>query len=343
MTLAVEHLTVDTPDGWRLDLKRTAEAERPLVGRRPILIIPGYGMNAFIFGFHPRGTSMERCLAEAGFEVWSANLRGQGPSHRIRPDAPGPSIRAYAETDVTAVVRAVRERTRTKASAVDLVGASLGGSIAYAHLALVRDTPVHGLIAIGAPLRWTEIHPVLGTAFASAWLAGNLVIRGVRPVMRAAAPMLRWYPELLSIYMNPGHVDLAAIDEMLNTVEDPNPRVNRDIAKWIRARDLVLRSLNVTEVLRERTWDRPLLVVVSNRDGIVPEAANLSVLGAWAGSDVQVLRVGDDENWYAHADLFVGNDAPRVLFAPMAAWLLARQASTLARDRDTAGDRPPAT
>ena len=325
VALAVEHQTVETPDGWELHLKRTLVIDRLVAGRRPILIIPGYGMNAFIFGFHPRGTSMERCLAEAGFEVWSANLRGQGPSCRLDPRAPGPSMRAHAETDVTAVARAVRERTRTEAHAVDLVGASLGGSIAYAHLALVRDTPVHGLVAIGAPLCWTEIHPVLRTAFASPWIAGNLVIRGVRPVMRAAAPILRWYPNLLSIYMNTAHVALAAIDEMLSTVEDPNPRVNRDIAKWMRARDLVLRGVNVTEALRECTGDRPLLVVVSNRDGIVPESANLSILDAWSGADVQVLRVGDDEDWYAHADLFIGDDAPRALFEPMAAWLLTRQ------------------
>jgi pimeloyl-ACP methyl ester carboxylesterase len=330
-TVTVDRHGVETPDGWRLDLKRTATTGRALPSRRPILIIPGYGMNAFIFGFHPRGTSMERCLAEAGFEVWTANLRAQGPSRRLHPRAPGPSLRAYAEKDVTAVVQAVLDGTQTGARSVDLVGASLGGSIAYAHLALVRDTPVHGLIAIGAPLRWTEIHPVLQTLFASPWVAGQLVIRGVRPAMRAAAPLLRWYPDLLSIYMNAGHVDLSAIDEMVSTVEDPHPRVNRDIAKWILARDLVLRRRNVTEALRERTRDRPLLVVVSNRDGIVPESANLSVLDAWVGSDVEVLRVGDDRDWYAHADLFIGNDAPRALFEPMAGWLLARQAPSPAR------------
>jgi hypothetical protein len=41
-----------------------------------------------------------------------------------------------------------------------------------------------------------------------------------------------------------------------------------------------------------------------------------------------VLRVGDDQNWYAHADLFIGNDAPRALFEPMASWLRARQGVT---------------
>src|SRR5690349_20356806 len=33
----------EAPDGWRLDLKRTAVTERLVAGRRPILIIPGYG------------------------------------------------------------------------------------------------------------------------------------------------------------------------------------------------------------------------------------------------------------------------------------------------------------
>ena len=340
--IAIERHGVETADGWRLDLKRTVATDRLVTGRRPILIVPGYGMNAFIFGFHPRGTSMERCLAEAGFEVWTANLRAQGPSERLDRRAPGPSLRAYAEQDVTAVARAVVEWTGTGACTVDVVGASLGGSIAYAHLALVADTPVHGLVAIGAPLHWTEIHPVLRTAFASPWVAGRLVIRGVRQAMRAATPLLRWYPELLSIYMNARHVDLSAIDEMLNTVEDPHPRVNRDIAKWMIARDLVLRGVNVTETLPERTEGRPLLVVVSNRDGIVPESANLSVVDAWGGSDVEVLRVGDAEHWYAHADLFVGDDAPQAVFAPMAAWLLGRRDSTAACRRGSAGDRPSA-
>ena len=320
--LVVDRHAAATPDGWQLELKRTYDPSLLRERGRPVLIIPGYGMNSFIFGFHPRGTSMERCLAEAGFEVWSANLRAQGATRRHRPGAPGPSLRAYAEQDLTALTAAVLGATHTAADSVDLIGCSLGGSIAYAHLALVPDARVHALITIGAPLRMVGIHPLLKRAFASPWLAGKLVVRGTRRMIRAGAPLLTRFPSALSIYMNAAHVDLSVIDQMIDTVEDPHPRINKDIAHWINAGDLVLRGVDVTKRLGR--IDLPLLVVVSNRDGIVPEAANLSVTDAWGGRDVEVLRVGDEREWYAHADLFIGDEAPRVVFGPMAEWLRKR-------------------
>ncbi|MSP59426.1 MAG: alpha/beta fold hydrolase [Myxococcales bacterium] len=326
--MSVADLTVDrhhaaTPDGWQLELKRTIAPAHHLPGSRPVVIIPGYGMNSFIFGFHPRGTSMERCLAEAGFEVWSANLRRQGGSRAAIQGAPGPSLRAYAETDLPAIVEAVLAASQRGAGEVDLIGASLGGSIAYAYLALDRAPRVHSLIAIGSPLRWTEVHPVLKLAFSSPRLAGALSFGGTRALARRGLGLLSRAPRLLSIYMNAGHVDLSAAATMVETVEDPIPRVNKDIAHWIKARDMVLGGVNVTEALRRVRL--PLLVVVSNRDGIVPESANLSVQAAWGGQDIEILRVGDDDDWYAHADLFIGHDAPADVFAPIAAWLHARR------------------
>jgi hypothetical protein len=174
---------------------------------------------------------------------------------------------------------------------------------------------------------WTEVPRAIGVAFASPWLAGQLVVRGTRDLLRALSGVLPYWPGMASFYMNVANVDLAAVGEMVNTVEDPHPRVNRDIAKWFLARDMRLRGVNVSEVLASATRQRPLLVVVSNRDGIVPESVNLSVVDRWGNDDVEVLRVGDEERWYAHADLFVGHEAPRVVFEPMVQWLLARERS----------------
>ena len=47
--------------------------------------------------------------------------------------------------------------------------------------------------------------------------------------------MLTRFPSLLSIYMNATHVDLTQAGTLAETVEDPNPRVNRDIARWMAA------------------------------------------------------------------------------------------------------------
>lgn len=321
--ITIERHLAPTRDGWHLELKRTVAPACLDAGLRPLLIIPGYGMNAFIFGFHPRGTSMERCFAEAGFEVWSGNLRRQGGSRPARPSAPGPSLRAYAEADLAALVDGVLSRTATRADRVDLIGASLGGSIAYAYLVLRRDHRVGAMVAMGAPLRWSNVHPALRLAFSSPAAVGLLRLQGTRRIARMGMGLLERFPGLLSIYMNPAHVDLSAAGEMVETVEDPWPRVNQDIARWIRDRDMVLARTNVTHALGH--VDLPLLVVVSNRDGIVPEAAALSVIGAWGGRDVEVLRIGDEREWFAHADLFIAHDAPARVFTPIARWLAARR------------------
>ncbi|MBI2566748.1 MAG: alpha/beta fold hydrolase [Candidatus Schekmanbacteria bacterium] len=309
-------------DGWRLHLKRVRDPHRLDPNRRPLLIVPGYGMNSFIFGFHPHGTSMERCFAEAGVEVWSANLRGQGLSRKARFSPPPPSLRRYAEQDLHAIVEAIVSRTRTSARRVDVIGASLGGSIAYAYMALRPEHRVGSLVTIGAPLRWVDVHPALRFAFKSPRVAGMIPFYGTRSLARAAFPLLARFPALLSIYMNTSHVDLTAAADLTRTVENPHPSVNSDIAKWIRDKDMTLRGINITHAMGRS--DRPLLIVVANRDGIVPEAATLSARDYWGGADVSVLRIGDDAEWFAHADLFIANQAAQAVFAPIMAWLAAR-------------------
>lgn len=308
-----------TDDGWRLHLTRTLVPSRLDRARRPVLIVPGYGMNGFIFGFHPAGTSMVQHLASSGFEVWVANLRRQGRSFPVSGDSPAPSLRRYAETDLRAAIATVLTETETRADRVDVIGASLGGSIGYAHLALEPRHRIGSLVAIGSPLRWVEVPPILRIPFKSPRLAGLLRVSNVKRMAGYALPLATRVPALLSLYLNAANVDLRAAPRMIETVEDPHPRVNADIAKWLAASDMVLRGVNVTDALRACT--APLLIVLANKDGIVPPATALSARDAWGGGDVGVLRVGDSRDWYAHADLFVGREAPARVFEPVAGWL----------------------
>ena len=92
-----------TSDGWALQLTRFVDraAFRPELA--PIVLVPGYGMNSFILGFHPGGTSLVHALCASGREVWCADLRGQGRSHRVDSGAPPPSLRRLAERDLPAL------------------------------------------------------------------------------------------------------------------------------------------------------------------------------------------------------------------------------------------------
>ncbi len=317
--LAVREQYVTTADGWSLALRRTVHPERFDPSTQPLLIVPGYGMNSFIFSFHPRGTSMERTLAEAGFEVWALDMRGQGESRAERSKPGVASLRNYATIDVPAAVERVLATTRTRAKTLTLIGCSLGGSISYGYLALTPRHSVSQLITMGAPLRWTEVHPVIRAAFFSPRLAKVVRVTRTREMLRLAFPVVSRLRPVISLYMNPATIDTRSIDVMTRTVEDPDPLVNRDIALWMRHGDMVLSGVNVTDAMGRMRM--PLLVVIPNKDGIVPPSTAEAAASGWGGKDVEVLRVGDDENWFAHANLFIADDAPRLVFAPMIAWL----------------------
>lgn len=319
-----EHLAPNN-DGWLLRLRQVYRPDKLNVALRPVMIVPGYGMNSFIFSFHPRGTSMEACLAAEGFEVWSVDLRAQGDSRPVagRRKAPAPSMRGYADVDLTAAIHAALTRTRSRATQMDLIGCSLGGTISYAHVALRPDHRVGSVISVGSPLRWLTVPSIFKAAFFSPKLVGMIPITGSRFMLSRLFPILGKVPGALDIYLNSAHVDIAAAHELTRTVEDPHPGVNRELAEWINATDLSVGGVNITQALKQ--VDIPLLVMISNRDGIVPSDAALSAMGAWGGHDVSTHTVGDDSEWFAHADLFIANSAPEKVFAPIAQWLHARQ------------------
>ncbi|HSN98436.1 MAG TPA: alpha/beta fold hydrolase, partial [Candidatus Nanopelagicales bacterium] len=255
---SVEH-RIFNGAGWELGLVQTWDEARLARSRRPVIIVPGYGMNSFIFSYHPSGPSLEGFLVAQGFEVWRADLRNQGTSRSIG-GTDRYSLEDLALTDLGAVVDGVLERTRTTADRADMIGCSLGGTIMFIHAVLERRHRLGALVAMGTPVRWVRIHPLLRAAFGSPALVGAIRLRGTRKLAEVMLPQLvRFTPWLLSIYMNPEITDVSAAREMVKTVEDPNRAINRQIADWIGRRDLVLHETNISEALR--TMTRPLLCV----------------------------------------------------------------------------------
>jgi pimeloyl-ACP methyl ester carboxylesterase len=317
----VEH-RIPNGDGWELSLFQTWDAARIVGGRNPVLIVPGYGMNSFIFSWHPRGLSLEGYLAQAGFEVWRVDLRGQGNSRWIGRggEADRYGLEDLALTDLGAAVAAVLARTRTGAARADVLGASLGGTIMLAHVVLEPDHALGTLVALGSPVRWVEIHPLLRVAFSSPALAGWVPVRGTRRLAGHLLPLLaRRLPWVLSIYLNADITDTSAPSQMVRTVEDPSRHVNQQIARWIRDRDLILRGVNIADGLRSVT--APLLCVSAWGDGIVPRPTAAFPYQAVASPVKRLLEVGGPALPMAHADLFISNEAQIRVFEPIAAFL----------------------
>lgn len=306
--------------GHRLALFQTYDEARLDRARNPVVIVPGYGMNSFIFSYHPSGPSLEGYLADAGFEVWRADLRGQGESRAFggRDDC---SLEDLALVDLPAVIGGVLERSRAGRERVDVIGCSLGGTLMFAHAVLDPGHRMGALVSMGSPVRWVKVHPLVRAAFRSPTIAGLVRIKGTRKLAELAVPLLaRRTPWLLSMYMNPEITDTTAISELVRTVEDPNRHINRQIARWVRAGDLVIRGVNVSEGLRG--VDRPLLCIAANGDGVVPPETAAFPYFQVASREKSLLEVGTREISMAHADLFVSREAHERVFEPLAAWLV---------------------
>ena len=322
--LDIQHHQVPNHDGWNLQLRQARHRTLHNPALAPIAIIPGYGMNSFLFGFHPRGTSMELCLAEAGFEIWSLNLRAQGGSRATSPDAEPPSFAAFAGVDLPAAIAFITRNSASPGHPISLIGCSLGGTIGYTYLALhPQQSRVGALVTIGSPIHWDRPPLLFKLLGVRPDLIERLNLRGTRSIVRAALPLLERMPRLAHLYLNPAHVDLHALHELARTVENPQPRLNRELSEWLAAGTLTVRGRDIAEEVRKVTV--PLLVTRANRDGIVPTDSVASVRSRWGGR-ADELVVGTPEDWYSHADLFIGNEAPAKVFAPIAAWLSERSA-----------------
>lgn len=324
----LQHL-ISNGDGWLLSLVQSWDPERLVPSRRPVLIVPGYGMNSFIFSFHPRGVSLEGFLVEQGFEVWRVDLRAAGSSIRHGGSAEDFSLEDLALVDLGVAVDAALARTRTTATRADIIGASLGGTLMFAHATMVKEHKLGSLVAMGSPVRWVSVHPLVRVLFASPMLVGLVRLRGTRKLAELALPLLaRFSPWLLGVYMNPEASDIGAAREMVKTVEDPNRFINRQIARWMKERDLVLKGVNVAQALKK--LELPILCLAANGDGIVP-VDTASFPYEQAGSkDKGLLVVGTDQLRLAHADLFVSNQALETVFRPISEWLAREPVITVA-------------
>jgi pimeloyl-ACP methyl ester carboxylesterase len=322
----VEH-RVPNGAGWELCIFQTWDPARLVRGRSPVLIVPGFGMNSFIFSYHPRGASLEAFLAEQGFEVWRADLRAQGsskwlagPDRRAKRPPDDYRLEDLAVVDLGAAIETARARSRTGGSRVSVIGASLGGTLLFLHAALVPTHHVGAMVSIGTPVRWVRVHPILDLPLGAPSLLSLIQPRNVRGLAAAVLPHLaRHTPWILSSYMNTSITDISAAGEMVRTIEDPNRYLTREIAQWVRRRDLVVRGVNLSEALRGIT--QPLLCVIAKNDGVVPFETGVFPFHQVGSTAKNLLEVGSATLAMAHADMFISNEAHERVFRPVAGWL----------------------
>ncbi|TNE84351.1 MAG: alpha/beta fold hydrolase [Deltaproteobacteria bacterium] len=313
--LHVERHSVRTADGWTLTLHRGVRRGQP--PGKPVLFVPGFGMNAYIFRYHPSGTSMMEAMAAHGLDPWSVDLRGQRSSRAPSRRTGQPGLDDHVFGDLPAAFEYIAQHTGIEK--IHAIGCSLGGALLYGYGALEGSDRLDRLVTMGTPLRWRRPSWLVRGFSVVGPLSARLPVRGTRHLARAGLPIAaRIAPGPLSIYLNPKLTQTSDAKSLTRTVENPIPRTNRQLAKWIASGDLRIGGANLTEALDR--FERPLLVVAGNGDQICDAASALAALDAVRGP-ARSLVVGTPQERVSHADLFIADLAPERIFAPVASFL----------------------
>lgn len=312
----MEEFFASNRNGWNLSLRRMRPKGE--TRGRPALLIPGYGMNSFIFGFHPTGPSLIEHLASRGIDTFTIDLRGMGKSERVG-GAQSYGLAELCIADVGAGIQAVLDKTG--ADKVDLIGCSLGAALSFGHLACVPDAKVATVVSLAGVVTWKKVHPLVRAAFYSKGLAGRVPFKNTRKAAGLLLPVIaKVAPSLLSIYLNPASTDVSRASEMVQTVEDPVPQINREISEWIARRDLLIRDVNVSSALASMNY--PYLCVVAEGDGVVPKETARAMYDEIGSAEKELCIVGGPGDPIAHADLFLCKDAQTRVYQPVAEFLL---------------------
>ena len=145
-----ESRTIRTSDGWDLGLHHL-QGPQDLQRSPPLVLCHGILMSRHCWLPPEDIPSLARSLARMGHDIWVVELRGSGASFaKNRKMQWTYDFADYIEIDLPAICAAVREASG--ADQVHWVGHSMGGMIAYAHLATTEQPAFQKLVTLGSPV-----------------------------------------------------------------------------------------------------------------------------------------------------------------------------------------------
>ncbi|MBW2525861.1 MAG: alpha/beta fold hydrolase [Deltaproteobacteria bacterium] len=333
---ASDQRTIETPDGWRLELRRLGASS----ARRatPVLMLHGFGANSFCLA-NRHGPSLGHYLATRGADVWLLDFRGTQSSWH--PDGSAAFARISVDdkilVDLPTAVSAVLAETQQPS--LDLLGFSLGGTIAYGYLSQHGQSAVRRVVTLAAPLRF-ELPLALRLLLrlpTRRWGPGRMPRRlPLRGFTRLGARTRIVLPA--RDHFNLANVDRSVLLAMMRDgAEDAATGELSQLARWsVQGR---LTSLDGAIDFGSRVGElaRPLLVLGAAADRHVRAEHLVSLLTTVASPQKRLVVVGRQSGAqmdYGHTDLLLGRHAAIDVFPHVDEWL-AEPSSTSPGDEDS--------
>lgn len=315
------------PDGVHVELRRVPLPEGvSAVALPPVLLVHGVAANHRNQDLHP-DYSLARFLAALGRDVWLLTLRSAEPGV-----LPGHDVHfaSMAENDVPAAVRTIL--AQTGAPALDYVGFSMGGMLAYA--VLDRSVPrrsIRRVVTVGSPAEMRPKLPVPRVLrHVPSWLVPRVPFRALARIFAFAGEWFTtpWHAWVL----NPKNVaDGITRLALVDCIEDIPAGLLYDFMIWSTG-DGTVRVEGESILARLPQMDMPALFVAGSADALAPPSEVRHAFEAWgsargAEGDKSMLVLGRDygsHEDYGHGDLALGVHVGVELFPPIARFLGAR-------------------
>jgi pimeloyl-ACP methyl ester carboxylesterase len=314
-------IEVAAVDGWKLCAWHRVPSTRRFL--EPVVLCHGLSNNHRFLEFQAPH-SLANALAEAGFEVFTVELRGAGAA--FAGHQRDGSIDDYVRFDVPALINFATAQAGSPRAF--WVGHSLGGLVGLAAADASLQEKLKGLVTIGSPVffkfqfhtRWL-LHFAYWLSpfgrFRTDWLAALV------------APFAGWVHVPIGGGMAnqrniPGWVQRRAMAEVIAPIWHG---VLRQLRDWTLHDRFVSEDGTVDYRERVRALRVPHLVVGGVADLIAPPS-NCNAHFALAGSEDKQLRIfgaafGQEAN-YGHGDLLLGTRASVEVYPPLVAWLRER-------------------
>ncbi len=320
-----------TPPGTPLAMIR-----KRLAGRKehlaPIVLIHGYGQNRY--AWHLPSRSFFNYLAKAGFDVFNLELRGHGRSRHLGAHPPR-AVTTFVDEDVPAAIEEVRRLSGDRP--VYLMGHSLGGLVAYASAAVLKEK-IAGVITLGSPYQFTRGSLAL-SLFSAALVAvdsrvhlghGAFELKPLSEAMRMLrgfvespifpSPIRGYHPRSLEPLVLSQHMSLAMDTGSVSVLRN----MASSAAEARRGGHCLGELTGYAEEFE--SLDLPLLVVAGKNDDLAPPA---SVEPAY-------LRSSSSDKTYrvfprGHIDLLCGRDCPQTVWPLVVSWIMTRVRREAAR------------
>lgn len=313
-------------DGWRLAVHRYRPNTETFAS--PVILCHGLSATRRTFEL-PNAPSLASALRDAGWEVWSAELRGSGMSDRpglwLRNVPVSWSFEDHLHLDVPAIVDYVTGATGSEQ--VHWVGHSMGGMLIQARLAAYGDPRIASAVTVASPTDFTKMrspkHDILLK------LRPILKIFPIFPLFyigRFLTPVAPWMGTFMLGAYNPKNCDPGTCRRITALIGEPVA----SMTTWLDFGRFMSTGVFGPEGGRNYTEDlekvkNPLFIIAGAADTMAPQdAVCASYRVTEESGDRECIVFGKEAGYkedYGHMDLLVGDRVESEVFPHIMNWL----------------------